>query len=198
MSRNSPIAATPAAPVAAMRPTFSRVIPPISEQHPAPGRPRRRAEAPPVPPADAPEFSRRRKHRPKDEVVEPFPPSAATASSTSWTDWPMRKPAFASVRARDASNDVPRRWTPCAPAAIATSRRSLTMMRVADPLTSATACRTTSYSSPAGRSSRELDRVDARIGRATATARGRQDAPIGDGAEKRRPRMGGTDARGVV
>ena len=75
----------------------------------------------------------------EDEVIDPLPPAVvATASGTLWTERPMRNGAGTHARTRRAANESPRRCTPWAPAASATSRRSLTRMRVRVPRTAST------------------------------------------------------------
>ena len=61
------------------------------------------------------------------------------------TDLPIRNDGGTAARTRRGGAESPRRCTPCAPAAIATSSRSLTRIRVRVPRTASTA-RTTSAS----------------------------------------------------
>ena len=128
---NRPMAANPAAPAAATSPIRSRVDA-ANRQHrrsrpPARSRAARRRRAA----ARRRGFDADRKHRPGDQIVGAA--AAAIASSTPCTERPIRKPGGASRRAAATGIESPRRCTPSAPQASATSRRSLTTTRVAVP-----------------------------------------------------------------
>ena len=118
----------PAAPVAATRRRADRASRRRSRA-PAPARPDDRAQAVEAEQRVPVRLRRCREHGAGDQVVDA--PAAATASAAACTERPMRKPGGASRARRAGGIESPRRCTPSAPQASATSRRSLTTMRVA-------------------------------------------------------------------
>jgi hypothetical protein len=91
--------------------------------------------------------------RAENEVVDgttsgrPSPPS-----DTECTERPIRKPGGAQPRTLDAGNESARKWTPCAPAATATSNRSFTTPRARVPRTALTQAVTRRVNGPPSRS----------------------------------------------
>ena len=110
--------------------------------------------------------------------------AAATASATECTDRPIRNAGRCHARhASCAGNESARRCTPCAPAASATSNRSLTSTRVRVPRTASTHAATRRVNGPPSRS---RSRTCTRCTPARAAARTRRTS-----ASPRRSRTGG-------